>query len=99
MLREGQLRICGRRPAVHRRPRGELVPPGQHAGMTTTDDPWLRDLLSGDWLFDPRTTDRMAAALAVREPVVDRGGMATRALLSALAGAFERGWQPADVVH
>ncbi len=32
-------------------------------------------------------------------PGVDGGGGATRALLSALAGAWERGWQPADVVH
>src|SRR4051794_8851345 len=67
--------------------------------MTTTDDPWLRELLSGDWLSDPRDADRMAAALAAREPEVDRGGGATRALLSALAAAWERGWQPSDVVH
>src|SRR4051794_5295757 len=67
--------------------------------MTTTDDPWLRELLSGDRLSDPRDADRMAAALAAREPEVDRGGGATRALLSALAAAWERGWQPSDVVH
>src|SRR3954449_3276274 len=96
---EGRLRICGRRVPVHRRLRGAVAPPGQHAGMTTTDDPWLRELLSGYWLSDPGDTDRMAAARAAREPEVDRGGGVTRALLSALAAAWERGWQPADVVH
>src|SRR3954469_1743502 len=96
---EGRLRICGRGFPVHRRLPGVVVPPGQHAGMTTTDGPCLRELLSGDWLSDPRDADRMAAALAAREPEVDRGGGATRALLSALAAAWERGWQPSDVVH
>ncbi|WP_175479700.1 hypothetical protein [Geodermatophilus siccatus] len=41
----------------------------------------------------------MAAVLAARDPAVDGSGGATRALLSALAAAWERGWQPADVVH
>src|SRR3954451_2402999 len=95
----GRLRICGRGFPVHRRLPGVVLPPGQHAGMTTTADPWLRELLSGDWLSDPGDTDRMAVALAAREPEGDRGGGTTRALLSALAAAWERGWQPADVVH
>ena len=71
--------------------------------MTTTtadDDTWLRNLLlEGDWLSDARDAEEMAAALATRDPAVDRSGAATRALLSAVTGAWERGWQPADVVH
>jgi hypothetical protein len=64
------------------------------------DDAWLRDLLlHGDWLSEPRATAEMAAALAARDPAIDRTGGATGALLSALADAWERGWQPADVVH
>ena len=67
---------------------------------TGTDDAWLRTvLLEDDWLADPRDTDRMASLLAARDPVVDGSGGATRLLLSALATAWERGWQPADVVH
>src|SRR3954470_3491396 len=96
---EGRLRICGRGFPVHTRLRALVAPPGQHAGMTTTDDPWLRELLSGDWLSDPEDTDRMAAALAAREPEVDRGGGATRGPLAALVAGRGRGWQPADVVH
>jgi hypothetical protein len=41
----------------------------------------------------------MAAVLAARDPAVDGSGGATRVLLSALTAAWERGWQPADVVH
>jgi hypothetical protein len=41
----------------------------------------------------------MAAALAARDPAVDTTGRTTRALLAALTEAWERGWQPADVVH
>jgi hypothetical protein len=67
---------------------------------TTADDTWFRDLLlGGDWLPDSRDTEAMAAALATRDPAVDRSGAATRTLLAAVADAWERGWQPADVVH
>jgi hypothetical protein len=69
-------------------------------GTTTADDAWLRDLLlAGHRLDDPRGADETAAALAARDPTVDAAGRATRALLSALTEAWERGWQPADVVH
>ncbi|MEX5719337.1 DUF2786 domain-containing protein [Geodermatophilus maliterrae] len=67
---------------------------------TGTDDAWLRDLLlGGDWHHDGEDADGMAAVLAGRDPGVDGSGGATRALLSALADAWERGWQPADVAH
>jgi hypothetical protein len=67
---------------------------------TGTDDAWLRDLLlAGDWHPDGDDADGMAAVLAARDPGVDGSGGATRALLSALADAWERGWQPADVAH
>ena len=67
---------------------------------TTADDPWLRELLLyGDWLSEAEDADRMATLLADRDPLVDAGGGATRVLLSALADAWERGWQPADVAH
>ncbi|WP_218146059.1 DUF2786 domain-containing protein [Geodermatophilus ruber] len=69
-------------------------------GTTTADDAWLRELLlSGDWLSELRDADQMAAVLAARDPAVDHSGGATRVLLSAVAEAWERGWQPADVVH
>ena len=67
---------------------------------TTADDSWLRELLlQGGWHPDGDDADGMAAVLAARDPAVDGSGGATRALLSALAAAWERGWQPADVVH
>ena len=67
---------------------------------TTADDAWLRDLLlGGDWHPDGDDVHGTAAVLAARDPAVDDSGSATRALLSALADAWERGWQPADVAH
>jgi hypothetical protein len=67
---------------------------------TTADDSWLRELLlQGDWHPDGDDAEGMAAVLAARDPGVDVTGGATRALLSALATAWERGWQPADVAH
>ncbi len=67
---------------------------------TTADDPWLRELLlRGDWHPDGDDAEGMAAVLAARDPGVDVTGGAARALLSALATAWERGWQPADVAH
>jgi hypothetical protein len=67
---------------------------------TTADDAWLRDLLlGGDWHPDGDDAHGTAAVLAARDPGVDGSGGATRALLSALADAWERGWQPADVAH
>jgi uncharacterized protein DUF2786 len=67
---------------------------------TTADDPWVRELLlRGDWHPDGDHAEGMAAVLAVRDPAVDGSGGVTRALLSALGAAWERGWQPADVVH
>jgi hypothetical protein len=72
------------------------------AGMESTaaDDAWVRDLLlRGDWLTDPSRASAAASTLAARDPGVDRDGSATRALLSALTGAWEKGWQPADVAH
>ena len=66
---------------------------------TTADDSWLRELLlRGHRHPDSDDTEGTAAVLAARDPVDGSGG-ATRALLSALAAAWERGWQPADVVH
>ena len=72
------------------------------AGMATTtaDDAWLRELLLvAVWHPDGDDADGVAAVLAARDPGVDGSGGATRALLSALADAWERGWQPADVAH
>jgi len=67
---------------------------------TSADDAWLRELLlHGARHFDPRDTAEMAAVLAARDPAVDSTGEATRMLLSALVEAWERGWQPADVIH
>jgi hypothetical protein len=63
------------------------------------NDAWLSDLLQQAMLSDAGTTQQLAETLAVRRPAVDEGGTATRALLAALEETWERGWQPADVVH
>ncbi|MGY1694065.1 DUF2786 domain-containing protein [Geodermatophilus sp. SYSU D00814] len=65
------------------------------------DDAWLTDLLrsSGGLLTDAGVASELAATLAARHPDVDGTGTATRALLAALDDTWERGWQPADVVH
>jgi hypothetical protein len=66
----------------------------------TADDAWLHDLLlRGTWRADGDDASALAATLAARDPLVDGSGGVTRALLAALAGAWERGWQPADVAH
>ena len=65
------------------------------------DDAWLSDLLldRGGRLSDAEVTQELAATLATHDPSVDGSGTATRALLDALDQTWERGWQPADVVH
>ena len=65
------------------------------------DDAWLTDLLRarGGLLTDAGVASELAAGLAAHSPVVDGSGTATRELLAALADTWERGWQPADVVH
>jgi hypothetical protein len=68
-------------------------------GMAT--DAWLSDLLldHNGMLTDAGVAQELAATLATRDPSVDGHGIATRALLDALGQTWERGWQPADVVH
>jgi hypothetical protein len=63
------------------------------------NDPWLSELLRSPTLSIAGLAQEYAATLAVRYPSVDEYGVATSALLAALADAWERGWQPADVVH
>jgi hypothetical protein len=65
------------------------------------DDAWLTDLLLDrhGMLGDPESAREFAATLATWHPAVDGRGIATGALLDALDQAWERGWQPADVVH
>ena len=65
------------------------------------DDAWLADLLQhrAFLLTDARVAAETAAALAARGSGVDADGLVTRALLDALDGTWERGWQPADVIH
>jgi hypothetical protein len=53
----------------------------------------IHDLEDADMVQD------MAASLAAGRPAVDGDGTATRELLAALDEVWERGWQPADVVH
>ncbi|GAA3183091.1 DUF2786 domain-containing protein [Blastococcus jejuensis] len=64
------------------------------------NDAWIHGLLVDRLVGpdDPRLA-ATASELAARDPSVDSGGGATRALLAALDDAWERGWQPADVVH
>ncbi|MGY2083394.1 DUF2786 domain-containing protein [Blastococcus sp. SYSU DS0539] len=65
------------------------------------DDAWLTDLLQhrSAMLTDPAVARELAATLAARALPVDGGGRTTRSLLAALDRTWERGWQPADVVH
>jgi hypothetical protein len=65
-------------------------------GMAT--DAWLSDVLRHGALGDAGSRE-LAATLALRCPEVDEHGIATDVLLAALQEAWERGWQPADVVH
>jgi hypothetical protein len=66
-----------------------------------THDPWLADLLldRGGALADADVAQTVAATLATRDPALTGHELATRALLDALEQTWERGWQPADVVH
>src|SRR5215212_9322944 len=64
-----------------------------------SNDAWLSDLLQHAMLVDAGAARELAATLAIREPSVDEDGIATRTLLTALKETWERGWQPADVVH
>jgi hypothetical protein len=63
------------------------------------NDPWLSDLLRHGGLSDPGVAQEFAVTFATRDPSVDEHGIATAALLAALDETWERGWQPADVVH
>jgi hypothetical protein len=63
------------------------------------NDAWLSDLLRHGALSDAGMAAELAATLATRDPSVDAHGTVTQALLTALEEAWERGWQPADVVH
>ena len=66
---------------------------------TTTGDDRVRELLEKAVVLDTRSAGVVADALVAHDPEVDRAGAATAALLSALSDTWERGWQPADVVH
>lgn len=63
------------------------------------NDAWLTDLLRHGALPDAGVAQQLAATLARHCPAVDEHGAATEVLLAALDEAWERGWQPADVVH
>ena len=65
---------------------------------TGTDD--IRALLLEHFWLEGTPHLRLAARqLASSDPSVDGAGTATRALGEALTDAWERGWQPTDVVH
>jgi len=67
---------------------------------TTADaDRSLRALLEGFWFDDSPQLEATAQHLAAADPAVDARGEATRVLLEGVRQAWERGWQPADVVH
>ena len=65
------------------------------------DDAWLADLLQhrSGMLADAGVAQEVAATLAAHGLPLEGGGPATRTLLDALDETWERGWQPADVVH
>ena len=84
-------------PVVHSR-RGPL---SASAGsmLDMANDAWLTDLLRHGALTDAGVTQELAATFATQDPSVDAQGTVTQALLTALEETWERGWQPADVVH
>ncbi|MGY1754064.1 DUF2786 domain-containing protein [Blastococcus sp. SYSU D01042] len=65
------------------------------------DDAWLADLLRhrGAALTDARLAGELAATLVAHGTALDPAGPVPRALDDALEETWERGWQPADVVH
>jgi hypothetical protein len=63
------------------------------------NDSWLSDLLRQGALPDAGVAQELAATFARRDPSVDAQGDVARILLTTLEAAWERGWQPADVVH
>jgi hypothetical protein len=67
--------------------------------LDMANDAWLSDLLRHGALTDAGMAQEFAATCATRDPSVDAQGTATEALLSALEETWERGWQPADVLH
>ena len=67
--------------------------------LDMANDAWLSDLLRHGALDRCRAGAGLRATCATRDPSVDAQGIATQALLSALEETWERGWQPADVVH
>jgi hypothetical protein len=64
-----------------------------------TDDAWLSRLLRHGALPDAGVAQELAATLALHDPSIDEHGVATGSLLTALDETWERGWQPADLVH
>lgn len=60
---------------------------------------WLRELLRHPALTDRGVADELADTLAVRDPSLAEHSVATQILLAGLEETWERGWQPADVVH
>jgi hypothetical protein len=67
--------------------------------LDMTDDAWLSELLRHGALPDAELAQALSVTLATRDPSVDERGITTRTLLTALDETWERGWQPADVVH
>lgn len=67
---------------------------------TTADDIRLRALvLDRAWFPDSPALPATASGLASSDPSVDAGRRTTQLLLGTLSSTWERGWQPADVVH
>ncbi|UOY00661.1 DUF2786 domain-containing protein [Blastococcus sp. PRF04-17] len=59
----------------------------------------LTELLQRGALLDADITREVAETFARHDPSVDADGGVTRELLAGLEETWERGWQPADVVH
>jgi hypothetical protein len=67
--------------------------------LDMANDSWLSELLRHGALPDAGIAQELAVPFARRDPSVDAQGNVTEVLLTALAETWERGWQPADVVH
>lgn len=59
----------------------------------------LSELLRHGALPDATVAQELAVTFATGDPSVDAQGTVTEVLLTTLAETWERGWQPADVVH
>lgn len=70
-----------------------------HGGMSEREIAVRRAFLTVARTGSAAQVDEWAARLTLADPEVDASGLATTLLAEQVAGQYERGWQPADLVH